>query len=191
MHALDDLKLRKAVTAHVRFFHGDITRLTCDVIVNSVHADVACGAGALDDAVRSAAGPQLTDALLSECGERVLDVGDVLTTTGFALPAQFVVHARVPSVTDSNHAQQLSETFAAVFDAFDQLDDVSSLAVPMLGIGGNDIDVALACEILMFQIEQFLSRRVDSARPIPTVCVVLHDIFHECVASRLVAQRYR
>ena len=89
-----------------------------------MHADVACGGGALDDAVRNAAGVQLTDALVSACGDRILEIGDTVTTPAFALPAQYIIHARAPSAAHASHNQLLSDTFAAVFNAFDQLQQV-------------------------------------------------------------------
>ena len=77
---------------------GDITRQDVDAIVNAAN-ETLLGGGGVDGAIHRAAGPGLLGAC-KEIREVRPDVrcptGEARVTTGFALPARFVIHTVGP-----------------------------------------------------------------------------------------------
>jgi O-acetyl-ADP-ribose deacetylase (regulator of RNase III) len=76
----------------MRVVEGDITRLPVDAIVNAAYERLAPGGGVCG-AIHRAAGPELAAACRAIGG---CPTGEARLTTGFALPARFVIHAVGP-----------------------------------------------------------------------------------------------
>lgn len=77
---------------YIELVQGDITRERVDAIVNAANSRLRAGGG-VDGAIHRVAGPELQQALktIGSCPS-----GDARITSGFRLPARYVIHAVGP-----------------------------------------------------------------------------------------------
>jgi len=120
---------------------GDITRETVDAIVNAANSGLARGGGVCG-AIFAAAGPEL-DAACAELGG--CPTGDARATSGFHLPARWIIHAVGPvwHGGDAGEPDQLASAYRRSLAVADEL-GARSVALPAIstGIYGYPLDAA-------------------------------------------------
>ena len=112
---------------------GDITRESCDAIVNAANSSLM-GGGGVDGAIHRAGGPAILEAcrIIIERDGR-LPAGRAVATPGGRLAAEYVIHTVGPvwSGGDRNEADTLASCHREAIRVADEL-QLRSLAFPAI-----------------------------------------------------------
>ena len=149
------------MSAHLRIHIvvGDITRQQVEAIVNAANEGMLGGRG-VDGAIHAAAGPELLDACRAVPEVRPgirCPTGEARITSGFRLPARFVVHTVGPVWRGGGAGEQ--ELLAACYRSSLELaasQGAQSIAFPCISTGAFGFPVPLACEIAVGEVAAFL-----------------------------------
>ena len=142
----------------LKLLRGDITKLAVDAIVNAANTTLL-GGGGVDGAIHRAAGPEL----LAECktlgGCRP---GEAKITSGYLLPARFVIHTVGPVWSGGNRGEPetLANCYRNSLRAAAE-NAVRTVAFPAISCGAYRYPIADAARIAVETTREFL-RKCDS-----------------------------
>jgi O-acetyl-ADP-ribose deacetylase (regulator of RNase III) len=162
----------------IKFFRGDITKLTVDAIVNAANRSLL-GGGGVDGAIHRAAGPELLEAcrLLNGC-----ETGEAKISQGFRLPAGFVIHTVGP--VWKGGAKREDEKLHSCYTSSLELalqHNLKSIAFPNISTGVYGFPKERAANIAVSAVKEFLERE----QPDLEVIFVLFDSENESLYRTL------
>jgi O-acetyl-ADP-ribose deacetylase (regulator of RNase III) len=141
----------------MRVVVGDITTLAVDAIVNAANSALQRGGG-VDGAIHRAAGPELQAACNALGG---CPTGEARTTSGFKLPARWVIHAVGPRWRDGRHDEDalLAGAYRSALREATRL-GARSVAFPAISTGIYGFPLERATEVAVRTTADHLAREV-------------------------------
>ncbi|MFS0751077.1 O-acetyl-ADP-ribose deacetylase [Oceanobacillus sp. 1P07AA] len=139
---------------------GDITKETTNVIVNAANGSLL-GGGGVDGAIHHAAGSKLVKACQEvrndELNGEELPTGEVIITSGFQLPARFIIHTVGPIWNQTPDLQEelLANCYRNALELA-KVKKLTSISFPSISTGAYGYPIHEAATIALQTIIQFL-----------------------------------
>ena len=137
-----------------KIVRNDITRMEVDAIVNTANTEPIYSSGT-DMAIYMAAGEK--ELLVERRKIGRLEAGEVAITSGFRLPAKYIIHAASPCYKDGKSGEEtkLRDCYRkSLYIAFDN--QCESIAFPLISTGNFSYPKEEAMRIAVDEINAFL-----------------------------------
>ncbi|XP_075412443.1 protein mono-ADP-ribosyltransferase PARP14 [Tenrec ecaudatus] len=159
---------------------GDVQNVMTDVVVNSIPTDLGLDRGPLSRALLEKAGPQL-QVELNQVGQGVL-VGDgtILTTSGYNLHCQHVLHVVPPAWANNASSRKIMEDLITQCLENAEYLSVKSITFPAIGTGNLGFPKTVFAELIVSEVLKFSSTRLKA---VEEVHFLLHPSDHENIQA--------
>jgi len=142
----------------IEILKGNITTIEVDAIVNAANKSLL-GGGGVDGAIHLAAGPGLVNECrsLNGCG-----TGEAKITSGYNLPAKFVIHTVGPIWTggEQREAEQLASCYLNSLRIASNM-KVKTIAFPNISTGAYGYPKDLAANVAISEVQKYLEENED------------------------------
>ena len=155
----------------LKLWHGDITTLACDAIVNAANSELlGCfrpDHPCIDNAIHAKAGPRMRDdcaRIMQLQGHREA-TGDAKITRGYHLPARFVLHTVGPIHKGDDHlrieSKMLAQSYTSCLNLASQVPAIKSLAFCCISTGVFGFPAAVATKIAVETVTKWTNKHPD------------------------------
>ena len=167
--------------ARLVFLVGDITRESCDAIVNAANSSLL-GGGGVDGAIHRAGGPQILEqckVIVSRIGH--LPAGEAVVTTAGRMPSKRVVHTVGPVWYggDNDEPATLANAWRNSLRVAHE-DGLTSIAFPSISTGAFGYPIDRAAAIAVRTV-------IDHLPHFPTITEVRFVLFDDRTYKHYVA----
>lgn len=149
----------------VEAYHGDITKLEVDAIVNAANTHLYMGGG-VAGAIKRAGGKEIEDEAVKQ---GPIKIGEAVVTSAGKLKAKYVIHSPTMELDFKTDETKIRLAMKAALKKADEL-GIESVAFPALGTGVGGFPKDRAAKVMVEE----LKKHIDSGTKLKKV--ILADI---------------
>jgi O-acetyl-ADP-ribose deacetylase (regulator of RNase III) len=136
-------------SVRIEFYHGDITKLEVDAIVNAANTRLYMGGG-VAGAIKRAGGQEIEDEAVAK---GPIKIGTAVETTAGKLKAKYVIHSPTMELDFKTDENKIRLAMSAALKKASEL-GVESIAFPALGTGVGGFSKAESARIMVEEIKK-------------------------------------
>jgi len=150
----------------IEVYHGDITQLELDALVNAANNRLWMGGG-VAGALKRAGGEEIETEAVKK---GPIPIGEAVVTGAGKLRAKYIIHAAVMGQDLKTDAEKIRQATRNSLLRGDEL-GIKSIAFPALGTGVGGFRLDECARLMISQVRQYSARKIGLER----VVFVLYD----------------
>ncbi len=132
-------------------YHGDITKLEVDAIVNAANTHLRMGGG-VAGAIKRAGGKEIEDEAVRQ---GPIKIGEAVATTAGKLKAKYVIHSPTMELDFRTDEEKIRLAMRAALKKAEEL-GVESIAFPALGTGVGGFPKDRAAKVMVEELKKHI-----------------------------------
>ncbi|MFC1993577.1 macro domain-containing protein [Chloroflexota bacterium] len=145
----------------IEVYHGDITQLELDALVNAANNHLWMGGG-VAGALKRAGGNEIEDEAIKK---GPIPVGEAVATGAGRLKARYVIHAAVMGQDLKTNAEKIRQATRNSLIIGDKL-SIKSIAFPALGTGIGSFPLDECARIMIGEVRQYSTMKTGLERTV-------------------------
>uniref|UniRef100_A0A8B9RK84 MacroH2A.1 histone n=1 Tax=Astyanax mexicanus TaxID=7994 RepID=A0A8B9RK84_ASTMX len=163
---------KKSSRTKLQVVQADITTIDSDAVIHPTNSSLYTG-GEVGSALEKKGGKEFVEAVLELRKKNgPLEVAGAVITSGYGLPAKFVIHCNSPGWGSDKCEEMLDKTVKNCLALADEK-KLKSIAFPSIGSGRNGFPKQTAAQLILKAISSYFVSTMSSS--IKTVYFVLFD----------------
>ncbi|MCS7119277.1 MAG: macro domain-containing protein [Archaeoglobaceae archaeon] len=135
----------------IEVFHGDITKLEVDAIVNAANTHLYM-IGGVAGAIKKAGGKEIEEEAIKK---GPINIGEAVVTSAGKLKSKFVIHSPTMGLDFKTDEQKVRLALTAALKKAEEL-GIKSLALPALGTGVGGLSRDKVAQIMVEEIKKHI-----------------------------------